>query len=55
MLPCMPPVARFSDQQLEAIAQVLGEALTGSQITRVLRRAEIHKDVTPDDTKWLRQ
>jgi uncharacterized protein (TIGR02391 family) len=54
MLPSMPPVARFSDQQLEAIAQVLGEALTGSQITRVLRRAEIYKDVTPDATKWKR-
>jgi hypothetical protein len=54
MLPYMPPVPRFSDQQLEAIAQVLGEALTGSQITRVLRRAEMYKDVTPDATKWRR-
>jgi uncharacterized protein (TIGR02391 family) len=50
----MPAVPAFSQQQLEAIAKLLGDLLTGSDITRVLQQAEVYKDVTPDDTKWKR-
>jgi hypothetical protein len=50
----MPAVPAFSQQQLEAIAKLLGDLLTGSEITRVLQQAEVYKDVTPDDTKWKR-
>lgn len=48
------PAVPFSEQQLEAIAKLLSDLLTGSEITRMLQQAEIHKDVTPDDTKWKR-
>ena len=50
----MPAVPAFSQQQLEVIAKLVGDLLTGSEITRVLQQAEVYKDVTPDDTKWKR-
>jgi uncharacterized protein (TIGR02391 family) len=50
----MTLIPSFTDQQLEAIAKLLSNVLTGSEITRVLQQAEIYKDVAVDDTKWKR-
>jgi hypothetical protein len=54
MLAPMPVIPSFSDSQLEAIAKQLGDALTGSEIGRVLQQAEIYKDAAVGDTKWRR-
>jgi uncharacterized protein (TIGR02391 family) len=54
MLASMPVIPSFSDAQLEAIAKQLGDALTGSEIGRVLQQAEIYKDAAVGETKWRR-
>jgi uncharacterized protein (TIGR02391 family) len=54
MLSRMAVIPSFSLPQLEAIAKQLGAALTGSEITSVLRDAEIYKDFALDETKWKR-
>jgi uncharacterized protein (TIGR02391 family) len=50
----MALIPSFSEQQLEAIAKLLSDVVTGSEITRVLQQAEIYKDIAVDDTKWKR-
>jgi uncharacterized protein (TIGR02391 family) len=50
----MALVGSFTEQQLEAVAKLLSDVLTGAEITRVLQQAEIDKDVAVDDTKWKR-
>lgn len=41
----VPVIPSFSDSQLEAVAKQLGDALTGTEIGRMLQQAEIYKDV----------
>jgi hypothetical protein len=43
----------FTAGQLEAIARELGEAMTGSQLSRVLPDAHI-ADISTQSTKWKR-
>ena len=47
----MALVGLFTEQQLEAVAKLLSDVLTGAEITRVLQQVEIDKDVAVDDTK----
>jgi hypothetical protein len=50
MAQAVPP---FSAGQLEAICRELGEAMTGSQLSRLLPDAGI-ADVSTQSTKWKR-
>lgn len=47
-------VACFNAQTIEAIARILSEKITGSQITQMFANFQLHDDLGPKATKWKR-
>lgn len=50
----MAVIPEFNLNSLEQISQVLGSAVTGSQITNLFRQCSIHEVVGEAGTKWKR-
>jgi len=46
-------ISKFTGAQLESLAKTLGDAFTGSEITRLLQRANL-PDSETESTKWRR-
>jgi hypothetical protein len=49
----LAPEPRFPNTSLEALARVLGDAMTGTQLTQLLAQARV-EDVSDESTKWRR-
>ena len=49
----MAPIPRFDDSQLEWICKILGETVTGSEISAMFHQLNITED-SPTGTMWRR-